>query len=57
MATPPGNTKSVERTWKSIVVAADPDFEREKRNETEYRMSNGREFRGNPANRGPYSED
>lgn len=49
-------TKSVDRTWKSVVVKADPDFEREKRNELEYKFSNGREFRGNVAKRGQYAE-
>jgi len=50
-------TRSVNRTWKSIVLAADPDFEAEKKRELEYEMSNGREFRGNPATRGPYGEE
>jgi hypothetical protein len=50
-----GNTRSVDRTIKSVVVALDPDFEHSKRNELEYKMSNGREFRGNPAERHPYN--
>lgn len=53
--TMPGNTKSVDRTFKSVVVAADPNFEADKRNELEYKMSNGREFRANPAKRHPYN--
>lgn len=50
-------TKSVDRTFKSVVVAADPDFEAEKRNDLEYKFSNGREFRDNPAKRGPYASE
>lgn len=49
-------TKSREVTFKSLVVRADPDFEAEKRRETEYKFSNGREFRANPATRGAYEE-
>ena len=48
-------TKSVDRTFKSVVLKADPDFEAEKRNELEYEFSNKRQFRGNPAMRGPYA--
>lgn len=50
-------TRSVERTWKEIVVEADPDFEAEKRKETEYEFSNGRKFTANPAKRGAYADD
>lgn len=50
-------TKSVNRTWKSMVLRADSDFEAEKRNEVEYRFSNDREFKANPAQRGAYAED
>lgn len=51
------NTKSVERTWKSVVVAADPDFEAQKRREPEYEFSNGKVFTANRANRHPYDQD
>jgi len=50
-------TKSVDRTWKSVVVAADPDFEAEKRREPEYEMSNGRVFSANRAQRHPYDQE
>lgn len=48
-------TKSIERTWKSLVVRTDPDFEAEKRKVTEYEFSNGRKFVANPSNRHPYN--
>ncbi|WP_213287577.1 hypothetical protein [Bradyrhizobium sp. sGM-13] len=49
--------KSISIPWKVLVLRQDPDLERDKRNEIEYQFSNGRAFRGNPATRGPYSED
>jgi hypothetical protein len=57
---PPANTgtKSVDRTWKSVVVDADPDFERDKRNEVEYEFEGkGRKrvFTANRANRHPFN--
>lgn len=58
MATPTNTgTKSRERTWKSAVVAADPDFEAQKRREPEYEMSNGRVFSANRATRFPYDQE
>jgi hypothetical protein len=51
------NTKSVDRTWKSAVVAADPDFEALKRREPEYEFSNGKVFSANRATRFPYDQD
>lgn len=53
---PPG-TKSVERTWKEKIVAADPDFEAEARAQVEYEFSNGRTFSGITAKRGVYADD
>lgn len=50
-------TKSSERTWKSVVVAADPDFEAQIRREPEYEYSNGRVFTANRANRFPYDQE
>lgn len=50
-------TKSVNRTWKTLVLKADPDFEAQKRNEIEYEFSNKREFRANPATRGAYAPE
>lgn len=49
-------TKSIERTWKSVVTAADPDWEAQKRREPEYEMSNGKVFSANRANRHPYDQ-
>lgn len=57
MSTGSTGTKSVNRTFKSLVLQADPDFEREKRNETEYEFSNGRKFTANPATRGAYAPE
>lgn len=57
MTAPTTRTKSVSRTWKSLVLKVDPDFEAAKRNELEYEFSNKREFRANPAERGAYAED
>lgn len=50
------STKSVDRTWKTIVVAADPDFEAQKRREVEYEFK-GRTFSANRAQRHPYDRD
>lgn len=53
-------TKSVERTWRSIVVAADPDFEAGKKREPEYDYTDkpgGRMFTANRALRFPYDQD
>ncbi|HWW46303.1 MAG TPA: hypothetical protein VNZ94_00490 [Xanthobacteraceae bacterium] len=49
--------KSLSTPWKALVLRADPDFERDRRDVVEYEMSNGRSFRANPAKRGPYTED
>lgn len=43
------------RTWRELVIKADPDFERDKRNELEYEFSNGKQFRGNRSLRGAYT--
>ena len=48
-------TKTVERTWKSLVLKADPDFEAERRREPEYEFSNGRVFKADRAKRHPYN--
>jgi hypothetical protein len=57
MTANPTGTKSKERTWKSVVTAADPDWEAQKRKEPEYVFSNGREFNANRAKRWPYEEE
>ena len=49
--------KNINVPWKWIVLQQDPDLERDKRRELEYQFSNGREFRADPAKRGPYAED
>jgi hypothetical protein len=43
--------------FKVLVQRADPDYEREKRDQVEFEFSNGRQFRHNPNTRGPYAED
>lgn len=43
--------------FKSLVLKADPDWQRAKTRETEYEFSNGRVFEANPDRRGPYAED
>jgi len=49
--------RTVSIPFKTLVQRADPDFERERRNVTEYVFSNGREFKANPDNRGAYADD
>ena len=51
------NTRSFDRTWKSVVVKADPDYEARKRREPEYEFSNGKVFTANRATRFPYDQD
>lgn len=54
---PSNMTRRIEFPYKREVLRADPDFEQQKRNETFYEFSNGRVFKGNPANSGAYAED
>lgn len=55
-------TRSVERTWASIVKDKEPDFEAQKRRETEYdfrdagRAGQGRLFATDRAKRFPYDQ-
>lgn len=55
-------TKSRDRTWKSVVAEADPDFEAQKRREVEYdfsgagRSGQGRVFTANRDKRFPYDQ-
>lgn len=49
-------TKSIERTWKSVVTEADPDWEAQKRREPEYEFRE-RTFTANRANRHPYDQE
>jgi len=48
--------KSINIPWKALILRRDPDWERKKRDEVEYCFGNGREFRANPAERGPYED-
>lgn len=48
--------RSVDRTWSSLVHQADPDMEREKRNEIEYKFSR-RTFTADRSKRFPYDQD
>ena len=48
-------TRSKDRTWKGVVVEADPDLESDKRLEPEYEFSNGRVFKADRAKRHPYN--
>lgn len=55
MSSPPAIKPRVKVTpWRTIVLSADPEFSMEDNNTEEYRFSNGRVFRGNYKNRGPY---
>lgn len=49
--------RSISIPFKTLVLRADPDYERAKRKELEYEFSNGRKFYANPAVRGPYAEE
>lgn len=53
MASAP-TTKSVTRTYKSLVLKQNPNFEAEKRREVEYEFSR-RKFSANRAVRHPYN--
>lgn len=48
--------KRIEVPFKVLVLRADPDFERAKRNEVFYEFT-GRTFRGNPAVSGAYAPE
>jgi hypothetical protein len=51
---PPTRVPSIEMPYQALVVQADPDIERLKRNEIEYEFS-GRSFRADPTQRGAYN--
>jgi len=51
---PPTKVTTVNIPFRTIVIRADPDFERAKRRELYYIFSNGRTFRGDNATTGPY---
>ena len=52
---PRAGKRSIEIPFRAMVTKADPDFERERRNEPEYEFR-GRTFRANRAKRGAYKE-
>ena len=52
---PPTRVHSIEVPWKALVLRADPDFERELRNEVEYEFPH-RTFTANRAKRGAYAD-
>lgn len=54
---PPIKGTSLSVPWRALVLRADPDFERERRREVEYEMTNGRVFRADRSKRGAYAED
>ncbi len=42
--------------FKTLIIKADPDYEKDKRDEVEYEFSNGRIFKSvNSNRRGPYN--
>ena len=45
---------TVARPWLTLVIAADPNFERDKHHEIEYEFT-GRWFYADPYNRGAYA--
>jgi hypothetical protein len=48
--------KTIQIPFKVLVVRADPGYEAGKRKEPFYKFSNGREFNGNTAKHGAYSD-
>lgn len=51
---PPTKGTTVSVPFLTIVLRADPDFQRAKRREPYYVFANGRVFRGDNATDGPY---
>lgn len=51
------NKPAIETTWETMVRQADPDYDAKARNEVEFRMSNGREFRANRDKEFPYDQE
>ena len=49
--------RSIDIPFKTLVLRADPDWQRAKTDEVEYQFSNGREFRANPETRGAYAAE
>lgn len=53
---PPTKVKTVQVPFLTLVLRADPDFQRAKRREPFYEISNGRTFYGNNTTSGPYED-
>lgn len=51
---PPTRVVNVDTPFKTLVVRADPDFERQSRIEPFYEFSNGRVFNEQTSKQGPY---
>lgn len=49
--------RKISVPFKTLVLRADPDFEKERRKAREYEFSNGRVFEADPDHRGPYADD
>lgn len=44
----PGEVRTIEINWRSVVLRNDPEFYAKRRDELLYEWSNGRQFRGDP---------
>lgn len=49
--------RSLTVPWRALIQRWDPDYEKERREQVEFRFSNGREFKHNPEKRGPYAPE
>jgi hypothetical protein len=54
---PPNMTRRLEIQYLSLVIKADPDFNRQRLRTTYYEFSNGRIFKGDENNTGARAED
>lgn len=54
---PPTKVTTVQIPFLTLVMRADPDFQRAKRREPFYSFANGRTFYGNNATSGPYDDN
>lgn len=45
---PAGEVRTIEQSWLTVILKADPEFYAKRRDEKLYEWSNGREFRGDP---------
>lgn len=51
MANKPGEVRTVEYNWRTVILQSDPDFYAKRKNELLFEFSNGRQFRGDPNKR------